>query len=90
MTNEKKAAEIALKFAKTYTVSRNNSHKENILFNESSFVECEKAAMEMAKWKDKEFERKIVFALGCITCHYESCKECPMGRIKEELIPNEI
>jgi len=52
---EAKAAELALKNAKTYTVSKNNSHLENILFNESSILECEKTANEMA-----EFVRKII------------------------------
>ena len=55
---KEKAEEIAVKHAKTYTVSRNNSHKNNILFNESSIVECEAAANEMAIWVQKTMIEK--------------------------------
>lgn len=48
-----------------------------------------RASIQMANWKDKEFERKVIFALGCIECCYKSCEECPMGRLKKELLPNE-
>ena len=57
MTNEEKANEIALKYAREYVVSKNDSHKQNILFKESSIIECEKASLEMAKWKDERIYR---------------------------------
>ena len=68
MTNKQKAEEIAIKNSKEYLVSRNDSHKQNILFKENSIVECEKCAMEMAEWKEEQmlkkakewFEEKIV------------------------------
>lgn len=56
MTNEEKANEIALKYAREYVVSKNDSHKRNILFKESSIIECEKASLEMAEWKDEQLE----------------------------------
>lgn len=56
MKNEEKAKEIALKYAIKYLVSRNDSHKQNILFKESSISECEKASLQMAKWKDEQLE----------------------------------
>lgn len=58
MTNEEKANEIALKYAREYLVSKNDSHKQNILFKESSIIECEKASLEMAKWKDEDFAKE--------------------------------
>ena len=58
MTNEEKANKIALKYAREYLVSRNDSHKQNILFKESSIIECEKASLEMAKWKDEDFAKE--------------------------------
>ena len=54
MTNKNKASEIALKHAREYTVSRNDSHKKNILFKESSIIECENVALEMAEWKQQQ------------------------------------
>jgi len=64
MTNEEKANEIALKYAREYLVSRNDSHKQNILFKESSIIECEKASLEMAQWKDERI-KELEITLEC-------------------------
>ena len=58
MSNKEKAEEISLKYAREYMVSRRDSHKQNILFKESSIIECEKAAMEMAQWKDEHYKER--------------------------------
>lgn len=60
MINKEKAEEIALKYAREYVVSKNDSHKQNILFKESSIIECEKVALEMAAWKEKQMIEKAV------------------------------
>lgn len=67
MKNEEKAKEIALKYAIKYLVSRNDSHKQNILFKESSISECEKASLQMAKWKDEQFkaEKQALIDKAC-------------------------
>ena len=65
MTNEDKAEEIAVKNAKSYIVSKNNSHLNNILFTESSIIECEKTALEMAEWKDKQFN-EFISSMGVV------------------------
>lgn len=59
MINKEKAEEIALKYAREYVVSKNDSHKQNILFKESSIIECEKVALEMAAWKDEYYKKLL-------------------------------
>lgn len=81
MSNEEKSEVISLKYAREYMVSRRDRHKQNILFKESSIIECEKAAMEMAQWKD-EYYKKLLDLLvksganvDIITNYIENCIE---------------
>lgn len=59
MKDKEKAEEIALKYAREYLVSKNDSHKQNTLFKESSIIECEKASLEMAEWKDEQLHKEL-------------------------------
>lgn len=84
MTNEEKAEEIALKYAREYLVSRNDSHKQNILFKESSFIECEKAALEVVKWKDEQIKAIAELIADIFGSPFE------YSPLDEELLENEV
>lgn len=51
-----------------------------------SDIVAEKAALEMAAWKDKQFSDRVEMTL-CIDCHeFESCDDCPKYKLKKELL----
>ena len=85
MTNEEKANKIALKYAREYLVSRNDSHKQNILFKESSIIECEKASLEMAKWKDERI-KELEVTLKCRSKYERIYRDEFLKAEKEALI----
>ena len=82
--NEKKAEEIALKYAKEYLVSRNDSHKQNILFKESSIIECEKAALEMGKLKDEQIKAIAEIVADIFGSPFE------YSPLDEDMLENEV
>jgi hypothetical protein len=84
MTNEEKAEEIALKYAREYLVSKNDSHKQNILFKESSIIECEKAALEMGKLKDEQIKAIAEIVADIFGSPYE------YSPLDEDLLENEV
>ena len=79
-----KSNEIALKYAKEYLVSRRDSHKQNILFKENSFVECEKVAIEMAEWKEQQMIEKFMKFL------HTECSDARLLHWKDEIIRQKI
>jgi hypothetical protein len=85
MTNEEKAREIALKYAREYLVSRNDSHKQNILFKESSIIECEKASLETAQWKDERI-KELEVTLNCRSKYERIYRDEFLKAEKEALI----
>lgn len=92
--NEEKAQEIALKYAREYLVSRNDSHKQNILFKESSIIECEKASLEAMELKDKQFEaeKQALIDKACewLKTNMDNYYHHPFLGIRETSILNDL
>lgn len=42
--------------------------------------------LEMAEWKDSEFEKRVTLALCIDCCEYESCEKCHKYNLKKELL----
>lgn len=62
MDNKEKAKEIALENKMTYLERENDGG----LYDVDSFDECEQSALEMAKWKDKQFKEEKKELLGLV------------------------
>lgn len=75
----------------------NNEDKAKQLYHEYEDAKCcgvpmargsvaFNAAMEMARWKDKQFSDRVEMTL-CIDCHeFKSCENCQKYQIKKELL----
>lgn len=62
MDNKEKAKEIALENKMTYLEMENDGG----VYDVDSFDECEQSALEMAKWKDKQFNEEKKELLGLV------------------------
>ena len=47
---------------------------------------CERACNEMADWKDREYQHKVLSALGCTECKTMNCEGCFYYEIKQQLL----
>lgn len=57
---KRQAELIAVGNSRTYLVSRNESHKQNILFSESSITECENSALQMYGWARIQVAKEVM------------------------------
>lgn len=78
--NRSKANEIALMYANAGVDVVEGKPTRNMLYH---------CALEIAEWKDKEFEKRVVFALGCDTCAEHTCYDCVHGNIRKKLLNND-
>ena len=62
MTNEDKAKEIATENKMTYLEMENDGG----VYDVDSFDECEQSAIEMAQWKDEQFNEERKDLLGLV------------------------
>lgn len=59
--------------------------KKHMPFCGQPITECTDAVLEMAEWKDSEFEKRVTLSL-CIDCCEESCEKCHKYNLKKELL----
>lgn len=60
--------------------------KKHMSFCGIPITECIDAVLEMAEWKDSEFEKRVTLALCIDCCEYESCEKCHKYNLKKELL----
>lgn len=57
---KRQAELIAVGNSRTYLVSKNESHKQNVLFAESSITECENSALQMYEWTRIQVAKEVM------------------------------
>lgn len=64
-----------------------NLEKAKDLYHKVGMEESTLSALcEMADWKDTQFAKKVISALGCDTCKAIQCSGCIYYGIKKKLI----
>lgn len=65
--------------------SKELAKKAHVLLRTTNYRMID-AVLEMAEWKDSEFEKRVTLALCIDCCEYESCEKCHKHNLEKELL----